>query len=316
MGRPTLMRAMDRLKRDGFLRSDSTRGTFVSSTPPHLHRFGVVFCSAPTRRGLGGWNRFWAAISDEAQVEHHQSHREVVCYYGVCDGTSDSLQTLQADLAHDRLAGLIIVGSFQLMQMASVIEAPVRKVAIFDGVDAGHIPHVYVDHGSFMTKATEYLLGRNRTRIAVIRNETDGFASLLDRALAAGANSRPFWSLSASGLHPASAVNIVRVLFDRPQAERPDALVITDDNLVEHVLSALISAGISVPDDLEVVAHCNWPAPVGSVLPVKRLGYDVGELMSVCVRLLERSASPDPGTKLLIPARFEEEIGRAKLSDR
>jgi DNA-binding LacI/PurR family transcriptional regulator len=69
---------------------------------------------------------------------------------------------------------------------------------------------------------------------------------------------------------------------------KPDGLIITDDNMVEHASMGLINANVVVPRDLDVVAHCNFPWPTPSVLPVYRLGYDIDELLQTYLVVLER----------------------------
>jgi DNA-binding LacI/PurR family transcriptional regulator len=71
------------------------------------------------------------------------------------------------------------------------------------------------------------------------------------------------------------------------QSERPDALLILDDNLVEHATAGLIAAGVRVPEDLDVVAHCNFPWPTPSVLPLTRIGFNNTEVVRHCVDLID-----------------------------
>ena len=62
-----------------------------------------------------------------------------------------------------------------------------------------------------------------------------------------------------------------------------DALIVMDDNLVEHASAGILAAGVRVPEQLDVVAHCNFPWPAPSVLPVARLGYRAAEVLDRCV---------------------------------
>ena len=52
-----------------------------------------------------------------------------------------------------------------------------------------------------------------------------------------------------------------------PAHDRPDALVITDDNLVPAATAGVLAAGRRVPADLEVVAHANFPHVTPSAVP-------------------------------------------------
>jgi DNA-binding LacI/PurR family transcriptional regulator len=101
-------------------------------------------------------------------------------------------------------------------------------------------------------------------------------------------STRPHWSQGAGrdGLHWIR--NATHLLMHPGQLERPDGLIISDDNLVEYATAGLIDAGVKVPQDLDVVAHCNFPWPTPSVLPVQRLGYDARECLRICLDLLDR----------------------------
>ena len=92
-------------------------------------------------------------------------------------------------------------------------------------------------------------------------------------------------------------------------SQRPDGILIGDDNLVEYATAGLIDAGVKVPTEVEVVAHCNFPWPTPSVLPVKRLGYDVRECLRECIAAIdEQRGGSKTVSPHIVPARFEEEI--------
>src|SRR3954471_8752577 len=44
---PTVAKALDVLKRDGFIRSEVGRGMFVSTRPPHQHHYALAMAAAP-----------------------------------------------------------------------------------------------------------------------------------------------------------------------------------------------------------------------------------------------------------------------------
>jgi len=129
----------------------------------------------------------------------------------------------------------------------------------------------------FARRAVEYLRGRGRRRIAHVRGDAVhvdpvAFSKELKRL---GGEVRPYWvHLVPVGVNFRSASEIVNLLMQLEGGKRPDALVIHDDNMIEPVTAGLLRAGVKVPDDLEIVAHTNWPAPVASQLPMTRLGFD------------------------------------------
>ena len=63
------------------------------------------------------------------------------------------------------------------------------------------------------------------------------------------------------------------------QDVRPDGLIIYDDNLLDDVISGVLQAGASIPRDLDLVSHCNFPWSMPTAVPVKRIGYDANETL-------------------------------------
>ena len=68
----------------------------------------------------------------------------------------------------------------------------------------------------------------------------------------------------------------------------PDALLITDDNLVGPATAGLKALGIRCPTDVEVVAHANFPWPTASALPITRIGFDANQLLHLGIADLDR----------------------------
>ena len=305
VARPTLMRAMDRLRQDGFIYSKSTRGTFVSERPPHLSRFGLVFASHPGQGLTGGWNRFWDTLVNQAPVLEHHLGVELPTFFDVCDPSSDGHESLTRQTADSRLAGLILVGRPDLMELPVAREASLPKVAIYGGTTPD-MPRVFIDRDSFVACSLDHLQQRGARAVAVLSNNTDrweGFAEAIEQR---GFESKPFWRLAGIG---EAVTPLVRLLFDPDNARVPDSLIIADDNIVEHALQGLLAAGVAVPDRVKVVTHCNWPAPVPSPVPVTRLGYDVAQLLARCVEAIQhqRAGRPVPEVQRL-EAVFEDGV--------
>lgn len=309
VGRPTLTKALERLKRDGFLRATRARGTFVTARPPHLARFGIVLPSSPawSSSGKGVWNRFWELLAATSPGLESDLDIELPVFYEVADNATRGAQRLAADLRRGRLGGLIIVGSNSMRNLPELASAPVPRVAIFDAPEQIGCPCVYVDSQSFVDRSLRALRERGCKRVAVLTNESATFAGF-ERGLSdSGFESRPYWRLVIS---PASARNVVRLLLDYDHGRTPDALVIADDNLVDEGLAGVLAAGRRVPDDLTVVTHCNWPRPTGGSVATVRLGYDVRAILRTCVDLLLQQThgrTPPPITRL--PALAAEEVG-------
>jgi DNA-binding LacI/PurR family transcriptional regulator len=124
-----------------------------------------------------------------------------------------------------------------------------------------------------------------------------------------GVEYRPYWTQMMTQDQAAWTSNLAQLLLHGPARERPNGLVILDDNLVEHACQGLMAEGLRIPKDLEVVAHCNFPAPPVNVLPVARLGFDMRQALAVCLDLLGRQRRSKASGKLtMIEPRFESEL--------
>ena len=302
VARPTLMRAMDLLRRDGFVFSKSTRGTFVSEKPPHLSRFGLVFASHPGAGGERFWNLFWGTLAAQAAIVERAAGLQLPIFHDAADPASDGRRQLLEQAADHCLGGLILVGTKELMESKTIAALDLPKAAIFNAPTDPPMPRVYIDRASFIEQSLDRLVALGRRRVAVLSNQSDRWQDYEPAFAARDLQSKPFWHLAAS---PSAAANVVRLLFDPDNAVTPDGLVIADDNIVEQALAGLLQSGVRVPEQLEIVAHCNWPAPVPSPVPIHRLGYDVRELLQACVDLLREPHRQPRGITTNIPARWE-----------
>lgn len=304
-GPATVQRALDSLARDGFIESRGCKGTFVKREPPHLTRYGLVFPEVEPKR-----NRFWYSLHNEAlKVMDALEGRSLAVYLGVdLHRDTPDYQRLMHDLERHRLAGLIFATVPFALRNTPMLDQPgIARVAYASSTSMG-FPNVTAVPEAFERKASEYLAQRGRRRVAIIsaplRSVSDHWAHNLQKV---GLETRPFW-LQRVNLHsPFCAGDVVRLLMEC--RELPDALIITDDNLVEDATLALKESGVKVPEDLEVVVHCNFPYPPANHVPVKRLGFDSRQVLLACIESIDRQVKGEPVAETTwIPAVFEDEI--------
>lgn len=304
IARPTLMRAMERLRQDGFIYTKSTRGTFVSENPPHLRRFGLVFPSHPAAGASGSWNRFWDTLVGQTRVIERALDVELPIFFDVSSNRSESFINLMQDIEDQRFAGLILVGRPDLMGLEPLRRALLPKIAIY-GASLVDMPRVFIDHVSFMERSLDYLCECGARSVAMISNNTDRWEGFAEAIEARGLDSKPFWRLAGSGQ---AVTPLVRLLFDPDNSRVPDSLIIADDNIVEYAIAGLVEANVRVPDQVRVITHCNWPAPVPSPMPVTRLGFDAAKMLRLCVEQLRRIARGEKvETVVEMPATFESQ---------
>jgi hypothetical protein len=302
----TIQRAVDHLRREGFVRVRPRHGTFVTENPPHLCHYAIVFQGAPGADGK--WSRFYRALADQGTAVSQQPPRRVHAFYGIdTHEDNENYRLLLAMMRAQRFAGLIFTTPVTVFGNSPLVNEPgVPRVAFAYGTQPPGVSSVEFDHSSFINQALDHLAQRGRRRLAVIANPRGGeFITEIHAAAAArGMTLRPYWLQSIHLDAAEAAANCVHLLMHDGQKERPDALLIADDNLVEYSTAGLLSAGVSVPRDLDVVAHCNFPWPAPSVLPVMRLGYNIAEVLEVCINAINHQRATHKTSRHIIPPQF------------
>ena len=314
----TIYRTMSSLISDGFLRvnMNKNRGTYVNETPPHLTNYALVF---PTASSELGWNMFFATLLEVSKSIQNELGIKIIPYFWI-DGNPlrPDYMRLINDIRKERLAGIIFSSPvFMIEKTPAVLEGDIPRVIMSGNNERVDIPWLSMNAGSFIDKSLDYLESRDCRRIAFI--STKGQKGFLTRQLAPAFSRRnlilvPQWHHLCHLEWTEAAVNIVRLLMSsQPKAERPDALLVGDDNLIGPVCEGLKLAGIRIPGELELVSHCNFPRSSMPPLPVKFIGYDIHGLMQRCIEMLklQRSSGKTSRAKS-IEACTDEEYARLR----
>lgn len=304
----TVQSALARLRADGFVHVRGRRGTFVASAPPHLYRYALAFPT--TSANNRSWVRFWTALQNEALALKESGQRDISIYEGVSpQGGGVGHELLLADILAHRLAGVVFASAPHGLLGTPLLDEPgMPRVAIMSPGPHLAVPQVSTDAHSFFLKALHYLQNRGHRKVAFIVpvGHDTLLAQLLPQLSTLGLTTREIWMQAINLGSAYTAHGVVRLLMDQGQKERPDALIISDDNLLEFATAGLLAAGIVVPRDLEVVAHCNFPYPTPSGVPVTRLGFDTRKVLAACLELidLQRQGAHVPRCTV-IEAEFE-----------
>ncbi len=312
----TVQQAFDQLARDGFIQARGPLGTYVAPRPPHTSQLALIFPDVPSTSPR---IRFWTALSNCAiDVDRDPaSELRIRVLYGIKadDGNEDYL-ALCRDLRAQRIAGLIFACHPSMYEGTPLLDTAgmpaATRVAITSvGIETcPDLSRVNLDGDSFLDRAFDLLASRGRSRVALLtvpgmsQAWLGGFRSRLE---ARGMTTRDYWMQSPALDHPETARQLTHLLMHADQARRPDALVIADDNFVEHATHGLLDAGVRVPDDMDVVAHCNFPWPTPSAVPVTRIGFDARQVLDACLEAIDAARHGRGPTEINIPARFEDE---------
>ena len=308
----TVQRAFDDLVEDGFILADGRRGTFVSATPPHLTRYGLVFMGHPDQLD---WPPFLESLRQEAAKLAKAGGRQFPCYYCVDQHqNSDDYSRLLRELHTQQLAGIVFTYTPEFVAHTRLMETHgVPMVAISD-LPRFEIPVVSIDYSSFFEKALDHLAARGKRRVAALVPEMlyEAFSGQFRMGVAQrGLCTKPYWWQPVYLGSPEFARPYAHLMMHPNQAVRPDALIIANDNLTESTLAGLMDAGIRVPDDVEIVAHCNFPVDSLPSAPMQRLGYDVRIVLDTCLQAidLQRRGEIVP-LRTAVPAVMESLVPR------
>jgi len=316
-GPPTIQDAMEMLREAGFIESVPRRGTFVAAHPPHLTRFALTF-PWPVKLEV---SQFARALRNEAD-RLHSVNRAFLVFHDI-DGHEDveEYQRLARHVNSGTLAG-IVFGTNPTAFPSSLEGLPLLthpglpRVAVSTPSPDLAMPCVYVDQPRFLPRAFRALAEQGRRRLAILclGNAIDGqppFEAWRRLAGGHGLELKPQWVHAVQASNAWSAGPLTHLLFDARRAEnRPDALVITDDNLVPAATAGLKAARVKTPRHVQVIAHANFPHQTPSAVPIRRLGYDVRKLLAACVERLEQQRRGEtPPAVTLLPATWEGGAG-------
>ncbi|MGH7213887.1 MAG: substrate-binding domain-containing protein, partial [Tepidisphaeraceae bacterium] len=313
----TVQGALNRLIQDGFVQAQGRLGTYVTPNPPHLCHYALVFPKPPSATQIR--SRFWTALSNEAAVFAQQGARKFPLYYGIDEHVDNEVyQRLLADVRGQRVAGLVFafVESDELEGNPLLDSAHgVPRVRVTSDAHHRDMPGVVLDMRSFIDRALDHLQSKRRKRVALMmvsgtrQEHLDYFNAGVEKRRM---TTKPYWVQSVGWPETHWANNVVRLLTHDDQKTRPDALIVFDDNIVEPVTAGLVAEGVRVPDDVEVVAHSNFPWSPARVVPVRYLGFDARRVLQAAVDNIDRQRRGDrvpPVT--MLNSVFEDELNGA-----
>lgn len=294
---PTVVHALSLLAEQGFIITEGRLGTRVVDFPPHRHRFGLVL------PGLPGPDRHYASL-------HWQALADAACAVGGSPNSSITLfhavnehpelvehQRLLEAMRNRTVAGLIICQPLNCDAWLDLRRVRLPMIGGSMHPDyPGHPEHgtIILAQEEFQNRAIERCAKAGRQRLAILLSATPASYADVPRLMALasrhGLDCPAHRVLAAPLAAPDWARPAIAAMVRGGSEGRPDALLVSDDNLLAPVLAALDEAGIG-PDEIFVVAHTNFPLSAAATLPnrpVLRLGWDQREYLHLALDVLKR----------------------------
>lgn len=314
----TLQQAMRVLQEDGLLEVRGNLGTFVAERPPHLSHYALV-CTQDPRR-MRYWSYFYKAIAQSAAAIADERVSRFESYYiQRGDPRSPDFARLMRDVTRHRLAGIIyMVHPFELGNAVLDRLDGIPQVAIASDIAFRGMPVVYPDHRGFFRRAASYLAERGRKRVALVSFPEAPFntESYEQACINAGLGAPKHWQYNSNvETGTVTISHAVQTVLSLPPDQRPDALMISDDNLVECATAGVAATHLRVGADLDIAAYCNFPVRPPASTPVTRFGCDVGRLLHLCMDRIDSQRRGDPFERSQIcPLLSESEFHTASAA--
>ena len=313
----TLQKAMNLLVKQGLIRAAGARGTFVADPALAPRHYALAF-PWPRQEDT---SQFYRALRQQAK-QLTTPHRQITCFDEISGhtDTEDYLRLAGLVRAH-RLSGIIFASIPFLVEGLPVLEEPgVPRAMIAEPTTQFSVPSVYPDLAGFWVRAFDEFAAAGRRRVAVITLTLPGdpgarLDKLFELAAARGLQIQRSRVQAVPLTTPYWAQHAAELLFQAGPTARPDALLITDDNLVPAATAGVRAAGVRAPEDVLVIAHTNFPYPTLAAVPVTRLGYDISQLLALCVERIDRQRRGEvPAASTLLPVVFEEEFAGLRMT--
>ncbi len=280
---PTVSRALAELIAQGFITTAGRRGTRVVEHPPHRHLLALVLPEPPDADGRYA-NLHWQALAAAARARNADPAQGIMLFHALNRHAElPEHQRLLRAIAAGSVAGLVLCEPFR---GGAWIDQGGRTLPRIGSGVPGEPSHgaIHLSQHEFRARALAACAAQQRTRLAVISDDSagalNGVAALRAAAAAHGLTCPEGHILAAPLSVSGWARHAAAALMGGPVGERPDALLVCDDNLASAVEDGLDAVGVGEAG-LTLVVHANFPAPPPTRRHAVRLGWDQREYLAL-----------------------------------
>lgn len=282
-----------------FLESRGMKGIRVTANPPHLSRYALVFPTLPDHNELPD-DTLYRSVKYELpafQAEHPEIYFE---FYRT--GTAEApvtaeFERLLADVSRGLLAGIIFFFFAPSREIQKKLgNFPCVVVSRDPNDTQHHYPFITFDTVELFRMCRERLLERGAKRIAVLVHSMLASARLTQIAelCADGrAFTPPEWILGLfheTG-RPVLKRNLIRLLFSGLAGQRPDSLIVLNENLLPIACDALAELGLTPGVDVRIASHSNYPFEKE---PLPQVDYFVFQVHDILENSFQQLTAREP----------------------
>lgn len=296
--RPTIARVLSTLRMQGLVNVQGSRGVFIAERFPHNERYFWVTSEYP---GHIEWTTFLATFLDLIERGQTGLPGEVVPLLGV-DGRANNpeYQRLCEVVQEGSAAGLFVMRSPTTALLPILQEPNLPRAAIWTPLP--HAGLVSLAFDTLIERACRSIMQGGR-RVAVVSPHEQNLKAASQCLANLGA---PRANVTELHVTPVGCESLIKLLMER--RDRPDAVFVTDDNLIQPLLAGLRAAKVRPKRDVYVLAHCNWPRAIGGSEGVDHVGFDVREILWVGKECMEAQRAGEALPQRIVPARFASEL--------
>lgn len=308
-----VQKAVNTLIAEGFLEVGAAKkGTSVAQHPPHTCQYRIIFPSKANEDSL-----FGQAIKT-AVAEHSDGSFQFSVFSGFEQHDQrEQYERLLDEVKNCKIAGLIFITCSKQIESSPIVTIPgIPRAAIAGVGDFPSIPKVVLDLESFMDNAVAHLANSGRKRIAFLC--PDSAQHLLEPYKHSlqqhGLTSEQHFEQFPGTTNSLATERLMNLMFHPQNGQRPDGLIIADDNLLAGAINGIKSTGISIPEELEIVSCSNFPNISDFQVPITHFGFDIPAIISLLtfnLRQIQNGKVPANTTKVPVVHRdFYEQNGK------
>ncbi|MBQ6473179.1 MAG: GntR family transcriptional regulator [Victivallales bacterium] len=280
----TVQKALASLEDEGFIISKGSMGTFVNPQSPYLTNVAIILpCRKET---LGMRNQLHSLLEyQHSELEKCVGKKLRYFYIDTARDGEDDFQRVAEDAHYSRLAGTIFPFAPQPWMLEPFHTHHLPVVALTDEQVAG-ASTVWVDYADFLRRSLELCKRNGCRRPALLVNPSLPYHYIESYLALQKELGFPQEKGLIQAQDPSPWLRHAILPFFLGDAPA-DALILTDQILLETTFRELLELGKIPGRDLLLVSQATFPQLNHTALPVHFLGFSLHKIIACCLDALE-----------------------------